>query len=218
MGAFDGKVLAVSGGTSGINLGVALHYAWEGAKVFTFSRNPEKVEAAVAALRAEGAEAEGRAVDVRDYDAVAGAFAACEAAFEVKVGGDARHIEALILNIDVAIDEKHRDFGVLGFTQHLIPSGDDDRRDNDGVDILGDEGADGAKLFLLFALRIGEFQIDAVLASGVLHVLGEGRTPVSLGADLREADGLRVGERSQRGRAGERSREQFGFHLIILPD
>ena len=81
MGAFDGKVLAVSGGTSGINLGVALHYAWEGAKVFTFSRNPEKVEAAVAALRAEGAEAEGRAVDVRDYDAVAGAFAACEAAF-----------------------------------------------------------------------------------------------------------------------------------------
>ena len=81
MGAFAGHVLAVAGGTSGINLGVAKHFAARGAKVFTFSRNPEKVAAAVAELRALGAEAEGAAVDVRDYDAVAGAFATCEEAF-----------------------------------------------------------------------------------------------------------------------------------------
>ncbi|MGG7567111.1 SDR family oxidoreductase [Rhodovulum sp. DZ06] len=81
MGKFDGKVLAVAGGTSGINLGVAKHFAAEGAKVFTFSRDPEKVEAAVEALRAIGPAAEGMSVDVRDYASVEAAFARCAEVF-----------------------------------------------------------------------------------------------------------------------------------------
>lgn len=77
MGAYAGKVLAVAGGTSGINLGVAKHFAQEGAKVFTFSRSADKVKAAVEELRALGADADGMAVDVRDAEAVKTAFARC---------------------------------------------------------------------------------------------------------------------------------------------
>jgi len=46
--SFAGKTVCVSGGTSGINLGIARHFARAGAKVFVFSRDPAKVDAAVA--------------------------------------------------------------------------------------------------------------------------------------------------------------------------
>ena len=45
---FSGKTVFVSGGTSGINLGGAKGFSGAGANVFTISRDPAKVEAAVA--------------------------------------------------------------------------------------------------------------------------------------------------------------------------
>ena len=83
--------------------------------------------------------------------------------------------------------------GLLGLFEHLIPAGDDDRRDDDRVDLLGDERANRLQLLFFLALRVGEFEVDAFLLRLFLHVLGEGRTPVAFVAHLREAD--RDGER-----------------------
>lgn len=70
---FSGKNVFVFGGTSGINLGIAHAFARCGAKLAVASRNPDKVEAARAAL-SHTHEAYGYALDVRDFDAVQAAI------------------------------------------------------------------------------------------------------------------------------------------------
>jgi NAD(P)-dependent dehydrogenase (short-subunit alcohol dehydrogenase family) len=72
MSSYDGKVVFVSGGTSGINLGIARRFAAEGARVAVMSRSQDKVDAAVAEL---GEHAIGFAADVREAAAVADALA-----------------------------------------------------------------------------------------------------------------------------------------------
>jgi len=62
-----GKVAFVTGGTSGINLGIALRFAEHGAKVAVLGRNEEKAKAAEAQLKALGAEALAVTADVRQY-------------------------------------------------------------------------------------------------------------------------------------------------------
>lgn len=78
---FAGKTVFVSGGTSGINLGIARHFARCGARVFVISRDPAKVEAAVQGLTELGADADGLSADVRQYDQVEAAVARCADAF-----------------------------------------------------------------------------------------------------------------------------------------
>lgn len=73
MSSYDGKVVFVSGGTSGVNLGIARRFAGEGAHVAVMSRSQDKVSSAVAEL---GEHAIGFAADVREPDAVAAALAA----------------------------------------------------------------------------------------------------------------------------------------------
>lgn len=67
---YRNKTVFVAGGTSGINLGIALGFAKAGAKVTVLSRSQQKVDAAVDKLQDTGSEALGFAADVRDYDAV----------------------------------------------------------------------------------------------------------------------------------------------------
>ena len=50
--AWSGKVVYLSGGTSGINLGIAKEFAGEGARVLVFGRSMEKADAASHRLRA----------------------------------------------------------------------------------------------------------------------------------------------------------------------
>ncbi|MBI4852837.1 MAG: SDR family oxidoreductase [Acidobacteria bacterium] len=64
---FTGKVVFVSGGTSGINLGIAHAFASRGAKVAVISRSQDKVDAAVNELKNYGGEVIGFSADVRDY-------------------------------------------------------------------------------------------------------------------------------------------------------
>ena len=67
----EDKVALISGGTSGINLGIAKAYAAQGARVVVFGRNLEKAQAAQAEIRASGDKtALGLSCDVRDYDGV----------------------------------------------------------------------------------------------------------------------------------------------------
>ena len=72
-----GRVAFITGGSSGIGLGVAKMLAVQGARVMINGRNAEKLAGAVEEIRALGGTAEGVAADVRDYDAVAAALAQC---------------------------------------------------------------------------------------------------------------------------------------------
>lgn len=65
----EGKVAFVTGGSSGINLGIATTLVKAGAKVVINGRNVEKLNGAVEKLRAHGT-AMGLSADVRQYDAV----------------------------------------------------------------------------------------------------------------------------------------------------
>lgn len=73
-GQLRGKVAFVAGGSSGINLGIAQHFARHGAKVALISRSAEKIAAAAKSITDEGHEALGLAADVRDYAAVEAAL------------------------------------------------------------------------------------------------------------------------------------------------
>jgi NAD(P)-dependent dehydrogenase (short-subunit alcohol dehydrogenase family) len=69
------SVVFISGGTSGINLGIAKGYAAQGASVLVFGRDAAKAEAAAAAIRSEtSGKAICGAADVRDPQAVVALF------------------------------------------------------------------------------------------------------------------------------------------------
>jgi NAD(P)-dependent dehydrogenase (short-subunit alcohol dehydrogenase family) len=73
-GLFKGKRTFVAGGSSGINLHIAMRLARLGAEIGIFSRSQEKIDQAVQSLRAETDHASGFAGDVRHYDVVAEAI------------------------------------------------------------------------------------------------------------------------------------------------
>jgi len=73
---FSGRAVAVFGGTSGINLGIADAFAARGARLAVVSRSQEKVDGAVQRLSAHGTQSCGFAADVRDAEAVETAFGA----------------------------------------------------------------------------------------------------------------------------------------------
>lgn len=67
---FAEKTVFVTGGGSGINLGVAKNFAALGARVAICGRTQEKLEAAAEELRSLGAKVLAQAADVRDYAAL----------------------------------------------------------------------------------------------------------------------------------------------------
>ena len=66
-GLLKGRVAVVTGGGSGINLGIAERFAEHGAKVVLVGRTQEKLDAAVKGIEAKGGVALGLSADVRDY-------------------------------------------------------------------------------------------------------------------------------------------------------
>jgi NAD(P)-dependent dehydrogenase (short-subunit alcohol dehydrogenase family) len=72
---YRGKTVFVTGGGSGINLGVAKNFAALGANVAICGRTQEKLDGAAVELRALGAKVCPVAADVRDFAALESAFA-----------------------------------------------------------------------------------------------------------------------------------------------
>ena len=73
-GLFKGKTVFVTGGGSGINLGIAKNFAALGANVGICGRTQAKLDAAAGELRALGARVCAVAADVRDMNALAAAL------------------------------------------------------------------------------------------------------------------------------------------------
>lgn len=70
-----GKVVVISGGSSGIGLGISHHLAALGAIPIILGRTPEKLDAAVASIGDAGGKALVQSVDVRDAARVSEVFA-----------------------------------------------------------------------------------------------------------------------------------------------
>ncbi|MET0361947.1 MAG: SDR family oxidoreductase [Sphingobium sp.] len=80
-GTYDGQVVAITGGGTGLGKGMAIEFARLGAKIVVLSRKPEHLEAGLTAIREVGGEAIAVACDVRDPVAIAHAFDEAEAKF-----------------------------------------------------------------------------------------------------------------------------------------
>ena len=74
-GLFAGKVVFITGGGSGINLGIARNFASLGASIGICGRTLDRLESAREELEELGAAVSVSVADVRDFDALATAFA-----------------------------------------------------------------------------------------------------------------------------------------------
>jgi NAD(P)-dependent dehydrogenase (short-subunit alcohol dehydrogenase family) len=116
-GTFDGKVVFVAGGSSGLNLGIAQAFGSRGAKVALLSRSEERVAAAAATVAAVSDPAIGLVADVRDYDAVEAAFQATHDVFgpiDVVVSGAAGNFLAPALGMSANAFKTVIDIDLLG--------------------------------------------------------------------------------------------------------
>ena len=97
-GEFDGKVVLVTGASSGIGEGTAIAFAEQGARVMVSGRNPERTEAvrakSEAAAEAAGGEARAVAADLTDP-------AACDALVEATLTAFGT-LDVLVNNAGVA--------------------------------------------------------------------------------------------------------------------
>ena len=77
----QGRVALVTGGGSGINLGIARELAAHGASVALVSRTQSKLDEAAQAISADGSRARGFAADVREVEQLEAALAGAVEAF-----------------------------------------------------------------------------------------------------------------------------------------
>jgi 2-deoxy-D-gluconate 3-dehydrogenase len=106
MKLFDltGRVAVVTGGNGGIGLGMAQGLAAAGATIVVAARNPEKSEAAVAALAASGAPSAFIALDVADP-------ASCRALVQQTVDRFGR-LDILVNNAGMSIRKPPQDYEI----------------------------------------------------------------------------------------------------------
>ncbi len=129
-GAVRGKVVLVTGGSSGIGLAAAERCADAGARVVIVARDPTRLEAARAQIAARGGSVSAHACDIADYaacDAFARQVIAEHGGVDVLVNNAGRSIRR---SIDLSHDRFHdfertmqlNYFAVVRLTMALMPS------------------------------------------------------------------------------------------------
>ncbi len=73
-GSYDGEVVIVTGGGTGLGKAMAVEFARLGAKIGVLSRKSEHLAAGIAAVEAVGSRAAGIACDIRQPEQIAAAF------------------------------------------------------------------------------------------------------------------------------------------------
>ncbi len=99
-----GKIAIVTGGNGGIGLGIALGLAGAGAKIAVAARSQQKTDAAIAEIRALGADAIGLSLDVTDEASIAESVAATVAEF----GG----VDILVNNAGIGIRKPPQEYSL----------------------------------------------------------------------------------------------------------
>jgi NAD(P)-dependent dehydrogenase (short-subunit alcohol dehydrogenase family) len=112
-----GKVCFVAGGSSGINLRIAQHFARAGAKIALISRGAERVAAAAKTITDEGFPAIGMVADVRAFDAVDAALRATHDQFgeiDIVISGAAGNFVAPVLGMSANAFRTVVDIDLIG--------------------------------------------------------------------------------------------------------
>jgi NAD(P)-dependent dehydrogenase (short-subunit alcohol dehydrogenase family) len=122
-----GKVAFISGGSSGINLGIAKRFTALGARVAVLGRDPDKARRAAAEIDAETGTDGAMALtaDVRDYAAVEAAMANAAAdlgKFDILIAGQAGNFPALALGMSANAFKAVIDIDLIG-TFNLFRAG-----------------------------------------------------------------------------------------------
>ena len=82
-GTFDGQVVLVTGGGTGLGKGIATEFGRLGARVAIASRKPDHLDAGLSALSDIGADVMAVACDIRDPDQIAKCFDEIEAQWQL---------------------------------------------------------------------------------------------------------------------------------------
>ena len=136
------------------------------------------------------------------------------------VGGDPGHEETVIFYRDIAIQQEDRDLGLFRLLQYRLPASLYHGGNKDGIHPLGNKGANGLDLVLLFLLGIGNFQDDAAFLGLALGDRCFCSSPPGFRTNLREAHGHLCRICSGRENKGADNARQFHFliHMTLLCD
>lgn len=108
-----GKTALVTGGSSGICLGIAENFAAAGAAVILLSRSQEKLDAAIASIQAQGGQASGIAADVRNYTLLEESFATLPT-LDILICGAAGNFPATVMGMSANGFKAVVDIDLLG--------------------------------------------------------------------------------------------------------
>jgi NAD(P)-dependent dehydrogenase (short-subunit alcohol dehydrogenase family) len=111
------KAAFLTGGSSGICLGIAHAFAAHGAKLLLLGRSQEKLDSAVAGIRQAGGTADGFAADVRDYasmERAAARAAELYGAIDILICGAAGNFPAPVMGMSANGFKAVIDIDLLG--------------------------------------------------------------------------------------------------------
>ncbi len=117
MGCFDGKVVWITGGNSGIGLACALEFARQGARLALSARREDRLTEAAELCRAAGAECLVVPCDVTDDEAVAAAVATIVRHYgqlDVAMANAGCAVAGRVAQLDAETWRRQLDVNVLG--------------------------------------------------------------------------------------------------------